>query len=410
MYSINRLFDRAEKASRQTAEPGDRIPVLPYLSPQIQRMVSIWEKNSFLQFDFLLIGGGIVGLSTAYYLKKKHPQSSICILERGLLPSGASTKNAGFACMGSLTEILDDLRHTSSEDVLELFVLRKRGLERLEGILGREAMGFQSNGSHELLMKEDLDALVYVEEINELLRKELHTEAFRVCSEKISNFGFQGVEALIENCCEGEIDTGQMMKNLLLLVQSLGVEIKTGCEVLAFEEEANHVRVSCRNPLHEKAIDFFAKHLFICNNAFAKSLLPDADVTPGRGQVLITHPIPGLSFKGIFHFEQGYYYFREYQGCVLFGGGRNKDYQRETTTEFALNKGIQDDLEHKLQTIILPGKDIRINLQWSGIMAFGKTKRPILYPHSNRISVGVRMGGMGVAIGSEVGYQLSQFV
>lgn len=373
-------------------------------------MISIWERHSFLQYDYLIIGSGIVGLSAAYYLKKQHPHSSVCILERGLLPSGASTKNAGFACMGSLTEILDDLRSTSSEDVLELFLLRKKGLERLQGILGREAMGFQCNGSYELLMKEDLDALQHLEEINHLLRRELNTEAFRLCSEKISGFGFQGVEALIENHCEGEIDTGLMMKNLLLLVQSLGVEIKTGCTVSAFHEEESRVQVRCRNPLNQEDIDFFGKHLFICNNAFAKGLLPDADVTPGRGQVLMTHPIPGLPFKGIFHFEQGYYYFREYQGCVLFGGGRNKDFSTEATADFALNEPIQKELVYRLETMILPGRPFEIDLQWSGIMAFGKTKRPILYPHSNRVSVGVRMGGMGVAIGSEVGYQLSRFV
>lgn len=91
-------------------------------------MLSIWERNSFIQYDHIIVGGGIVGLCTAFYLKEKFPDQTVMILERGLLPSGASTKNAGFACMGSLTEILDDLHHSTEEEVLELFLLRKGDL------------------------------------------------------------------------------------------------------------------------------------------------------------------------------------------------------------------------------------------------------------------------------------------
>ena len=131
-------------------------------------------------------------------------------------------------------------------------------------------------------------------------------------------------------------------------------------------------------------------------------------MVPGRGQVLLTHPVDGLPFRGIFHFDKGYYYFREYHGRVLFGGGRNLEPDTERSTAFELNQHIQQDLEQKLHELILPGRNASIDLRWTGIMAFGATKRPILRRHSERIAVGVRMGGMGVAIGSEVGYQLAQ--
>ena len=123
--------------------------------------------------------------------------------------------------------------------------------------------------------------------------------------------------------------------------------------------------------------------------------------------MLITKPIANLPFKGIFHFDKGYYYFREYNGCVLFGGGRNLDFENETTTDFMLNQKIQDDLMVKLQKIILPRQPFEIDVRWTGIMAFGKSKKPIVKHYSKNVFVGVRMGGMGVAIGSEVAYQLS---
>ena len=42
-------------------------------------------------------------------------------------------------------------------------------------------------------------------------------------------------------------------------------------------------------------------------------------------------------------------------------------------------------------------------MEWSGIMAFGKTKMPIVKSVSEGVAIGVRIGGMGMAIGSIVG-------
>jgi glycine/D-amino acid oxidase-like deaminating enzyme len=170
------------------------------------------------------------------------------------------------------------------------------------------------------------------------------------------------------------------------------------------------VDVVCRNPLTETNVVFKASTLSICNNGFAAKLLPNYDLIPGRGQVMITKPIEGLPFNGIFHFNDGYYYFREYKGCVLFGGGRNLDIENETATTFELNKKIQDDLQNKLRELILPKFTFETDLQWTGIMGFGKSKRPILKKHSERITVGIRMGGMGVAIGSEIGFALAALI
>ena len=72
--------------------------------------LSYWElKSWFMNVDFTIVGSGIVGLNCAFYLKQKYPSANILILEKGILPQRASTKNAGFACFGSLSEIIDDL-------------------------------------------------------------------------------------------------------------------------------------------------------------------------------------------------------------------------------------------------------------------------------------------------------------
>ncbi|MCB0638351.1 MAG: FAD-binding oxidoreductase, partial [Lewinella sp.] len=93
---------------------------------------SFWEWNSFFRdIDFLIIGGGIVGLSAGIYLCEQSPGAKVLVLDRGPLPLGASTRNAGFACFGSMTELLADLSQTSAEVVWELVHRRYQGLRTL---------------------------------------------------------------------------------------------------------------------------------------------------------------------------------------------------------------------------------------------------------------------------------------
>lgn len=97
---------------------------------------SFWERDSwFSKIDYTIIGSGITGLSCALRLKELRPEANVLILEKGILPEGASTKNAGFACFGSISEILDDLRTHSEDEVVEL-VKRVNGLELLRKKFG----------------------------------------------------------------------------------------------------------------------------------------------------------------------------------------------------------------------------------------------------------------------------------
>ena len=371
-------------------------------------MLSYWEQQSFVSYNHIVIGAGIVGLSTAIELKDKYPSQSVLVLERGLLPTGASSRNAGFACMGSLTEILDDSQYTNEAEIVKLYDWRKRGLELLRNRLGDAAIGYKTNGSYELIGDNEIAALDKMDYINNLLLPITKHPAFRLASDKLGAFGFgkHTVKALVENTCEGELHTGKMLRALTDFALAKGVEIKTGAEVCSFYEEEKQVVVCVADPVRDNMLMLHCDTLSICTNAFTKQLLPDVDVVPGRGQVVITEPIDGLKFKGVYHFYKGYYYFREIDGRVLLGGGRNLDFEGEATTDIALTDLIQKDLEEKLRTIILPDTDFTIAQRWAGIMAFGKTKQPIVQAFSNRVYGAFRMGGMGVALGSDVGRAL----
>jgi len=375
-------------------------------------MISYWEQQSFMEYDHIVVGGGIVGLSAAIELKSRFPAAQVLVLERGLLPTGASSRNAGFACMGSVTELLDDLCTMDEAAVVALFASRKRGLERLRNRLGDAEIGYVARGSYELISERETDVLDRIDYLNGLLLPVTRRPAFTLANDKINLFGFSRdyTKALVENTCEGELHSGKMLRALVAFALQSGVEIKTGAEVSQFESSDNGVTVSVADPFRKERLSLKAKTLIICTNAFTKQLLPDEDVQPGRGQVLVTQPIPGLQFSGIFHFDQGYYYFREIDGRILIGGGRNLDFEGEASTALELNEHIQLDLERKLHEILIPGTHFLVAQRWSGIMAFGADKRPVVKAVSENVFCAFRMGGMGVALGSEVAMQVADLV
>ena len=371
-------------------------------------MVSYWEQESFLHYDYIVVGSGIVGLSAAIELRERFPDKSILILERGIFPAGASTRNAGFACMGSLTELLDDAENMPLTEVLQLYEDRKKGLEILRKRLGDDAIGYQDRESYELIREAELPHLNALETMNQLLFPVNGKPTFSLAPEKVQAFGFNSdeVKTLIRTEGEGALHTGKMMQQLLLYAHSRGIMLRTGALVRQFEEYSGGVRLDVEGGTLSEKHTLHCDHLLLCTNAFTRQLLPDADVRPGRGQVLITEPIPNLPFQGVFHADQGYYYFREIAGRVLFGGGRNLDFEGETTTEPELSTLIQNDLEHKLRHVILPHiTDVKIANRWAGIMAFGPNKRPVVARFGERVTGVFRLGGMGVALGSLVARQ-----
>ncbi len=365
---------------------------------------SFWEnKNWFSDIDFSIIGSGIVGLHTALRLRELYPTSKIVIFEKGALPQGASTKNAGFACFGSLSEILDDFEKHSEEEILNLVKRRWEGLQLLRNRLRDKTIDFQQNGGYELFFENDTEmyekCLDNLPKVNKMLFDYFGSDVFHL---KTNLFGFgKCKEKLIFNPFEGQIDTGNMMQNLLKKVYENDILILNKQELLSFQDLGNSVE------LNFEEFTISSKKVFFATNGFA-SKITDNEVIPARAQVLITKPIPNLHIKGIFHIDEGYYYFRNFGNRILLGGARNIDFETETTTELELNQKIQNRLDEVLKNVILPNTNFEIEQRWSGIMGMGKSKTPIVKQLSDNVFCGVRLGGIGVAIGSLIGKELAE--
>lgn len=368
--------------------------------------LSYWElKNWFANVDFTIVGSGIVGLHSALRLREKFPESKILILEKGVLPQGASTKNAGFACFGSLSEIIEDLKSHTEEEVVQLIKKRWDGLKLLRKNLGDETIDFKPYGGYELFLKDDescyTECIGKLPFINEVLKPIFKSDIF---SKEIDRFGFGNVkEYAVFNPFEAQIDTGNMMQALLKLVVTKDILILNQQTVTSFVDDGNKVEVVLDD------FSFTSKKVLFATNGFANSLT-NGKVKPARAQVLITKPIKNLDIKGTFHLDKGYYYFRNIGDRILLGGGRNLDFETETTSEFGQTEIIQNKLEQLLKKVILPNQVFEIEHRWSGIMGVGNSKKPVVSQLSENVYCGVRLGGMGIAIGSLVGTELADLL
>lgn len=371
---------------------------------------SYWDQKLLPdRFDVVIVGSGIIGLSTAIHLKMKRPEFKIAVLERGLVPVGASTKNAGFACFGSLSEIVDDLESMGTDAVVELIRDRWSGLNYLRELTSGYDIGYHNNGGYELFRKQDEflyeKCIQQLEPVNALLKKNFGQIVFSNVDERIPELGFGNVRHLMLNPFESQLHSGLLMKALIDRCRKSDIHLLYGAEVVNWDESGQDVQINLNN-----WNSITADKLVISTNGFARELLPDLEVRPTRAQVLVTQPIAGLKIKGTFHIDRGYYYFRNIDNRILLGGARNIDAANEYTTNPNTSDTIQQELERTLREEILPAQSVKVEMRWTGTMGTGPSKQPIVKRISNRVAVAVRMAGMGIAIGSRIGQKAANLI
>jgi glycine/D-amino acid oxidase-like deaminating enzyme len=369
--------------------------------------ISIWEDETFFApQDFVVIGAGLVGLWCALELKLKSPNATITVLEKGVIPTGASTRNAGFACFGSPTEMIADACTMGQDKMWATVAMRYEGIQKIRKHFGDAIINYDACGGYECMLAEK------AEEVNDnlpWLNAGLKTitgrsESFRWSDEKLSTFGLSGFDHLIENQMEGGLHSGKLVKALMQKVQRAGVSILTGIEVESIIDQAENVTIRTKGNVH-----FTAAKVVICTNAYTGMLEKNMNVTPARGQVMVTEPLEHLKLKGTFHYDEGFYYFRNVGNRVLIGGARNKAFDEEQTTELAVTIRVQDELKRFLSSHILQDVPYTISHCWSGIMGFTDNKEPMIKEVRKNVLAVIACNGMGVALSPIIAESVMKF-
>ncbi len=362
---------------------------------------SYWDKTASATTNVAIVGGGLLGCCIAQFLQRQMPHCSIVIVERNEGGYGASTRNAGFACFGSVGEIAADIDTLGPQTAYEIVRQRVEGLRLLLSIVHPQAVEYEQCGGHEIFTADD-PALHRIDEVNSLLRDLFPTLPFVRDDNRASFLGLSdSVRHVIRTPYEGALHSGKLRKHLLCVPQITGT-------VVAIEQCNDGWELLIQKHENDKCFHHLKSSLVVvCTNAWMNELIPSANITPARGQILITKPIEGLALHGTVHMNKGYVYFRNVGNRVLLGGARNLAIAEETTTEMNVTQTIQNYLEDLLYSIILPQfskerSQSIVDMRWAGIMAFSPDKKPFVHQVKPHLWSAFTCNGMGVALAASV--------
>lgn len=373
-------------------------------------MRSFWEHDAWSEADVVVIGGGLIGIQTALNILSTEPRSRVMVLERGLVPTGASTRNAGFACIGSISEVVADIDLLGQEAAVDIVRRRYEGLQGLMQTCQGYDVGFARDGGHEIFL-EHHPSLDRIDEVNELLRPITNVTTFVRDDNHAREFGFAAhVQHLVTSPVEGTLHSGKLVDVLWGLAQRAGVMIRTGAEVTSVADGKNMVEVTVRTGIYDRTIR--ATRVIIATNAWIPDLVSAgqaSQIVPARGQILLTEPLDVMPLRGSFHYDEGYVYFRPVGNRILLGGARNLAFDQERTTSHETSDLIQGALESLLREVIAPSQPtLAIEHRWAGTMAFSPTKHPIVERISPHVTVAFGCNGMGVALSSSIARRVTE--
>lgn len=367
--------------------------------------LSYWETELLPRdCDVCIVGGGFTGAWTAYFLSRLNPGIRIVILEEMTISRGASTRNAGFLCYGSPTEILDDIESMGEEKALALVRDRYMGLRKIQSLVPPGSASIFWNNGYELFTesqsetyKEVLDKLP---QLNASLRSVIGREPYSTAEsgqlEKLASGHSKAIK--IEG--EGQVQPASLLKYINHLNESAGVRILEGFMVENLDESGDKVRIDT-NRNHR----ITTSRVLIATNGFFNQLFPDKlSVLPARNQVLLLEVNQPVKLEGSWHSESGYIYFRAVNGMLLIGGGRHWFKEEEATARMDANEKIISGLkDYALREILPTGSKVKEYAHWSGIMGMGPTKSPVFEWMSGNILSAVGLSGMGVALSPVLG-------
>lgn len=372
-------------------------------------MYSFWEQGHLQEHDIAIIGGGLVGMSVAASIKERWPERSVTVFERSVIPYGASTRNAGFACTGSLSELASDIDLMGHDSVRELVFQRWLGLKITLKRIERTQYDYFNHGGFEIIRSDELEVLNRLQEVNEMVEDFL--PEYITVQDDAGEFGISlgDNEKLLHIRSEGQLHPGKLVKSLERYCTELGVSFRVGCKIESISKSDSKYKLMV-NDLSRGLITMTCNRPIICTNAYTRELYDDINIVPGRGQVLITQPIPDLNFRGNLHIDRGFYYLRNVNQRLLIGGGRNEDFEAEETHIMELNMSIQSSLERILQKSIGLNSPLQIHSRWAGIMAFGESKLPVVRLEPDGLLTAVKLSGMGVALAGFVGEAVADLI
>lgn len=353
------------------------------------------DKKSQKQYDVCIIGGGITGLSIAYWLNKEDPSLKLCLLEKNQLGAGATGRNAGFITCGSVEHFNRMVSKHGMEQALEIWRFAEENMELLNNeIIASEGerISFRQRGAFSLAASEselkELESVAQIMQKNKIPVESLHKNQVK---ERLGAEGFAGG---IKYLKDGEVDPISLIG---LIGEKIACDIFENNEVSHVEELSDGTRkvvasqIEVQTTLVIYALNGYSVSL---DSFFADKIFPT------RGQIMMLEPVKPF-MEGPCYANFYLDYFRQLpSGSLLIGGFR----QLESDTEKGFSDHTTDTIQKALHDFVekhLPQfKGSKVSHRWSGVMGFSVDGEPMIgsLPTDNQIFFCGGFTGHGIGL------------
>ncbi len=312
-----------------------------------------------------MVGGGVVGLSTAYWLAAMGHRP--LLLEAGHLAGRASGRNAGFLITGSPEPYRRLEAQIGPAAARAFWELSRENRELVRGELidsGRVECDFQAGGSWLAVVGGDGGG---------------GEAELRASGERLAALGFEvewregaevervaaspRVRAALHQPRDGGLDPVLLCRGLARLS---GAEVRTGSRVHALEPKGGRTEIVADGGR------VVAERVVVALNAYASGLVPSLarEIRPVRAQMVALAP-GKPAMRGVWYLNQGFEYLRQLaDGTVLAGGCRETALAREVGFLEAPTATVQGALERFLHEVYPVFGERPIVRRWAGTMAF----------------------------------------
>lgn len=337
--------------------------------------ISLWQqarRKRELTYDVVVVGGGIIGCSTAYWLRKRDPSLRVGLLEARTIGAGASGRNAGFILQGTHTDFLSDVETYGDRTARRLWHFTRANRDLLSKELDGSAFGWTSDGSLTVAGSTDEDERLQasLSHLRAAGAPVVYLEPEQA-NDRIEASGFHG----------GLFVTTGAVVNPLQLVRHIATE--SGADLRPHHRvEEVHWR---RNGVVLDTTEFRlqAERVVFAMGPSLSDLLPSLSkfVQPQRAQMLATAATDTVQIPVPVYSHRGEFYVRQLDdGTVLVGGGRHQNADAEETSADATTPAVQNAIERYLHTHFPWTQLLSVHQRWSGTMAFSPDGLPVVGP------------------------------
>ena len=358
----------------------------PYPSPSYW-LDRLWSREGHVEYpplegpaaaDVAIIGGGITGVSLAYWLARDGLQP--LLLESRTIAGGASGRNAGFVTASTAEGYGTVIDRFGREAARRLWAFSVANGASIRGIVEEHRLrdvGFGPIDAVSLAASEDELAavqrgarlliedgwpveLLRQDDLPPGLRRGYFGGALRHGNAEVNPAGFVNALAAVAaslgaRICERTSVTGWREADRgVLLSTAFGGEVRAGIAVLA-------------------------------TNALAPLLAPELSITPQRGQVLATEPLPVRLCDWLCGADWGYQYWHQLPDNRLIAGGwRNLAFAEEearATAELPTDT-VQAGIDSLLRDVYGLRDPLPVTHRWGGTMGFTPDALPFAGPLS----------------------------